>query len=248
MHKRIVVRYLRIVTTLLLGAGAWLWSAPLDSAAPDRATTAPSGEQLATDLALEDWLANSWNSRQTPYSHQILPALTAHPAGRGFELFPRSAAAAPHALRSLPFGPAIHQAAERYRLDSQLLAAIVETESGFDARVVSSAGALGLMQVMPDIVGEHGGDPFDPAVNLDVGARYFSRLMRQFDGDVELALAAYNAGPTTVQRYGKVPPYRETQAFVRKVLALYETRGDIVPTAVLAAQSLGEPQLRSLLR
>lgn len=248
MRKRIVSRYLRLGAGLVFGLGAWLLTAPLDSAAPARVTPPPSGDQLAADLALEDWLTDSWNSRQTAYSHQILPASTVHTAAHGFELFPRTGAPAPHAILSLPFGSAIHQAAARYRLDSQLLAAIVETESGFDARVVSSAGALGLMQVMPDIAGEHGGDPFDPAVNLDVGARYFSRLLRQFDGDVALALAAYNAGPTTVQRYGKVPPYRETQAFVRKVLAIYETHSDLVPTAVIAAQNLGEPQLRSLLR
>jgi soluble lytic murein transglycosylase-like protein len=247
MRRRIVFRYFRLVSVLALGAGVWLLAAPLDSAAPDQVTPPPSGAQLSLDLALVEWLTNSWNSRQTHYSAQISSVAVAHTT-RAFELFPRNAQPTPRKALSVPFAAAIHTAAERYRLDSQLLAAIVEAESGFDARVVSPAGALGLMQVMPDIAGEHGGDPFDPAVNLDVGARYFSRLLQQFDGNLEMALAAYNAGPNTVQRYGRVPPYRETQAFVRKVLSIYGTRVETEPSDVLAAQALGEPQLRSLLR
>ncbi|MEO8504261.1 MAG: lytic transglycosylase domain-containing protein [Acidobacteriota bacterium] len=214
-------------------------AAPLDSAAPLQVTLPPSGQQLATDLALEGWLVTSWNSRIALHSSEGFRGPSQSAVTDAFQVFPRPRVTVTSPLRSVPFGSAIHQAAQRYRLDSSLVAAIVEVESGFDARVVSSAGALGLMQVMPDIAGEHGGDPFDPAVNLDVGTRYFSQLLRQFGGDVQLALAAYNAGPTTVERYGKVPPYRETRAFVRKVLTIYERRNQgSAPAMIVAENSL----------
>jgi soluble lytic murein transglycosylase-like protein len=204
----------------VLAVGAWMAAARLDSAAPDRPQTVPTAEQLRTDLALSQWLNDSWNSRQAIPSRAVL----GENATRTFELFPKSLDLAHPQARSVPFGAAIHRAAQRYRLDRLLLTAIVEVESGFDARSVSPAGALGLMQIMPDIASEHGGDPFDPSVNLEVGARYFSDLLQRFNGDLALALAAYNAGPAIVHRYGKVPPYRETQAFVRRVLSIYESR------------------------
>ena len=120
----------------------------------------------------------------------------------------------------MPYGDAISAAAERYRLDSLLLAAMVEAESRFDARVVSPRGAVGLLQVRPQLAAA--ADLFDPTVNLDVGARYFGELLHRFGGDVELALAAYNAGPNAVRRHGGVPPYRETSRYVKKVLRIYE--------------------------
>jgi soluble lytic murein transglycosylase-like protein len=133
---------------------------------------------------------------------------------------------------SLPFRTEITTVATRYRLDDHLLAAIVEVESSFDPRVVSPRGAMGLMQIMPSIARVHGvDDPFDPASNLDVGARHFSLLLEQFDGKLDLALAAYNAGPGAVTRFGGVPPYRETSRYVEKVLAKYEARRGDVPAA-----------------
>lgn len=126
---------------------------------------------------------------------------------------------------TLPFRAEILSAASRYRLDDHLLAAMVEVESSFDPRSISPRGAMGLMQIMPSIAAVNGvTDPFDPASNLDVGARHFSLLLEQFDGRVELALAAYNAGPGAVTRFGGVPPYRETNRYVEKVLARYDAR------------------------
>jgi len=215
-----IFRYLRLTSVVGLALAAWMAAARLDSAAPERPLSIPTGEQLRTDLALSQWLTDSWNSRQPAPSHANLT----EDAHRGFEIFPRHLDLEHGLPATVPFGSAIHRAALRYRLDSRLLVAIVEAESGFDARSVSPAGALGLMQIMPDLATEQGGDPFDPSVNLEAGAKYFSALLQRFNGDLELALAAYNAGPETVHRYGKVPPYRETQAFVRRVLSIYEAR------------------------
>ncbi len=126
-------------------------------------------------------------------------------------------------LNDLPFGNAMAAAAERHEVDALLLAAVVQTESRFLPTAVSPRGAVGLMQVLPATAAMYGvRDLSDPHVNLDVGSRYLRRLLRDYDGDLELALAAYNAGPGAVERYGRVPPFRETQAYVKKVLRLYE--------------------------
>ena len=139
---------------------------------------------------------------------------------RTLALFP--AAAERRFLEKLPFGSAIAEAAERNRVDGLLLAAVVETESRFAARAVSPRGARGLMQVLPTTADAYGvRDLFDPHANLDVGSRYLGSLLEQYHGDIELAVAAYNAGPATVARYGGVPPFPETRGFVRKVLARY---------------------------
>jgi soluble lytic murein transglycosylase-like protein len=126
-------------------------------------------------------------------------------------------------LHHLPYGMAIAVAAERHHVDGLLLAAIVEVESDFSARAVSSQGALGLMQVIPDVAQDYGveGDLLDPYVNLDVGSRYVGGLLKDYKGDLQMALAAYNAGPGVVDRYKGVPPYAETRSFVRDVLAQY---------------------------
>lgn len=127
-------------------------------------------------------------------------------------------------LHDLPFGSAMTLAAERHRVDGLLVAAIVEAESGFVPDRVSKKGAVGLMQVLPSTAGEYGEDKdlLDPRTNLDVGSRYLGRLIENFGGNVELAVAAYNAGPGAVERYGGVPPYTETRDYVRRVLALYD--------------------------
>ena len=124
-------------------------------------------------------------------------------------------------VQGFPYGGEIADAADRNNLDSLFLAAVVEVESGFDARAVSPRGAAGLMQVMPAFAGVEADTLLNPRVNLDVGARYMSSLLGRFDGDLELTLAAYNAGPAAVRRFGGVPPYRETTKFVTKVLRLY---------------------------
>jgi soluble lytic murein transglycosylase-like protein len=123
-------------------------------------------------------------------------------------------------------------AAERYGVDGLLLAAIVRHESSFDPEIVSPKGAVGLMQLLPSTGRAYGAeDLFNPGVNLDAGSRYLSHLLALYDGDLELALAAYNAGPTAVARYGGIPPYRETRQYVRRVKAEYERLKDRVNRA-----------------
>ncbi len=126
-------------------------------------------------------------------------------------------------LRRMPFGPDIVRAAERHQVDGLLLAAIIAVESDFTPRAVSPQGALGLMQVIPELAADYGvkGDLLDPHVNVEVGSRYVSGLIKDYKGDLERTLAAYNAGPGAVQRYKGVPPFAETQGFVREVLAHY---------------------------
>ena len=110
--------------------------------------------------------------------------------------------------------------AAEYALDSALVKAVIQAESGFDPHVVSRAGARGLMQLMPSTALEMGvEDIFDPVQNVAGGTQYLARMLDLFDGDVTLALAAYNAGPGTVRRYGGVPPYEETRNYIPKVLA-----------------------------
>jgi soluble lytic murein transglycosylase-like protein len=114
-------------------------------------------------------------------------------------------------------------AARRHGLDPDLVLAVVSVESSFRPRAVSPKGAQGLMQLMPKTASALGvEDPLDPAQNLDGGARHLGSLLTLYGGDVRKALAAYNAGEGAVARHGGVPPYRETRAYVKKVLELYE--------------------------
>lgn len=125
-------------------------------------------------------------------------------------------------LHGLPYGETIFETAERHRLDGLLLAALVEVESSFLPHAISPDGAVGLMQILPSTSNDYGVfDLRDPIANLDVGSRYLSDLLDRFDGDLELALAAYNAGPGNVRRYGGVPPFAETRDYVERVLSLY---------------------------
>jgi hypothetical protein len=118
------------------------------------------------------------------------------------------------ALRSLA-----RQIAERHGVDPELVGAVVSVESGFDPAAVSPKGAQGLMQLMPSTAATLGvTDPFDPRQNLDGGVRHLRSLLASYRGDRRLALAAYNAGAGAVARHKGVPPYRETQDYVRKVL------------------------------
>jgi soluble lytic murein transglycosylase-like protein len=123
-------------------------------------------------------------------------------------------------LAGVPYGDEITAAARRNGVDPALLAGLVRQESNFNAAAVSPAGARGLTQLMPATAAGLGvANPSDPVQALEGGARYLRRQLDAFGGDVTKALAAYNAGPGAVQRYGGVPPYAETQAYVQKVQA-----------------------------
>jgi soluble lytic murein transglycosylase-like protein len=120
----------------------------------------------------------------------------------------------------VPFGAQITAAAKKYGLDPALLAGLVKQESGFNPNAGSPAGARGLTQLMPGTAAGLGvTNVLDPAQSLEGGAKYLRQQLDAFGGDVARALAAYNAGPGAVTRYGGVPPYAETQNYVRAVQA-----------------------------
>ena len=117
----------------------------------------------------------------------------------------------------------INEAARRYRVDPALVAGVIEAESGFNPRALSPAGAKGLMQLMDGTAQGLGvRDAFDPSDNVNGGAKLLRQLLDRYHENVPLALAAYNAGPGAVDRYGGIPPYRETQTYVPRVLAATE--------------------------
>lgn len=113
----------------------------------------------------------------------------------------------------------IKDAARKYNLPAKLIESVIQAESNFRVNAVSPAGAQGLMQLMPGTAKELGvDDPFDVRQNIDGGSAYLRQMLNRFGGDVKLALAAYNAGPGTVEKYNGNVPYRETQAYIERVL------------------------------
>ena len=132
------------------------------------------------------------------------------------------------AFRPLPaviaYNDAIAEAASLYKLDPHLIRAIISAESAFNPFAVSRAGAQGLMQLMPALAEELNVlDPFDPRQNIFGGARYLRQLLDLHKGNVSLAVASYNAGPTAVDRFNGIPPYRETRNYVKKVNAFLKS-------------------------
>lgn len=116
----------------------------------------------------------------------------------------------------------IQAAAVEHDLDANLIRAVMQAESAFHPYAVSRAGAEGLMQLMPALSDEMGvGNAFDPRENIMGGARYLKQLLDDHDGNLDLALASYNAGPGNVARYGGIPPFRETEKYVKTIKALY---------------------------
>lgn len=116
--------------------------------------------------------------------------------------------------------PWVQQLAPAYGLSPSLVNAVIAQESGFNPSAVSSAGAMGLMQIMPATAASLGlTDPFDPVANLRAGMSYLASLVSRYNGDIPLALAAYNAGPEAVSRYGGIPPYPQTEQYVSDILS-----------------------------
>jgi len=127
--------------------------------------------------------------------------------------------------KAKPFADAIARAAAKEGVDPALLSALTWSESGFNPQARSSAGALGLVQLMPATARGLGVDPLDPEQALEGGARYLRQQLDTFGGRTDLALAAYNAGPTAVRRAGGIPPYEETRTYVSRVLSRYAQLG-----------------------
>lgn len=193
----------------------------------------PSGSSVPTTpppppaeiLALEEiatWLVGPPGDLQALRPRDLARALTSRPLT--FDLFRRytDKASQRDFLLALPFGRDIYAVSEKHQVDGLLVAAVIRAESSFKPTAVSPTGAVGLMQVLPSTASLYGGDDLtDPKTNLEVGTRYLRELLERFDGSLNLALAAYNAGPTNVNRYGGIPPFRETRQYVDRVLSFY---------------------------
>jgi len=144
----------------------------------------------------------AWLRPPVPAVTTTIESVVAVPAARAYDVF-------------------IREASTRYGVDATLIRSVMQTESAFDALAVSRAGAVGLMQLMPDVAVELGvTDPFDARQNVMAGAKYLGRLLDLYRGNVRLALASYNAGATNVAQYGGVPPFPETQKYVKQVTRL----------------------------
>jgi hypothetical protein len=203
-----------LVTVLFLAIS--LDSAPTTPSVPQPEPT-PDLEEIAALEHIADWLLGDED-------FHALRGEDLEERERTFELFRE--VTPPDARQSLldemPYGAEISEAAETHSVDSLLLAALVEVESRFSPGAVSPRGAVGLTQVLPSTARWLGSrNLHDPKANLQVGARYLSYLLDRFEGDLELALAAYNAGPGNVARYGGIPPFQETEQYVDKVLSIY---------------------------
>lgn len=199
-------------------------SPPTIPSVPASRPAPPSAEELAVLEEVRAWILGdgSLGGFRALRQEDLAAAIRSRP--QTFELFRSSndPDLRSERLRGLPFGELIEKAARRHRVDGLLLAAVAEAESGFDPSAVSPQGALGLMQLMPGTAGKKDlSEVQDPSLNVEIGARYLRHLLRRFEGDVVLALAAYNAGPGAVERFHGVPPYPETREYVGRVLSLY---------------------------
>lgn len=131
----------------------------------------------------------------------------------------------PAAAKPMPFGEIVKEAASRYSVDADLIASVIAAESNFDPNAVSRRNARGLMQLLPETAARFGvQNIFDPKENVDAGTHYLRDLLQRYNNDLALALAAYNAGPETVQKFGDIPPYVETVSYVRRVKRTYDKK------------------------
>ncbi len=130
---------------------------------------------------------------------------------------------APAPMPALPAGPyvaLIRAAAQKHGLSEMLITHVIAAESNFNPRAVSRKRAQGLMQLLPETAARYSvAEVFDPAQNIDAGTRYLKDLLERYRGDLKLALAAYNAGPDMVERYGGIPPFPETQNYVKRIIS-----------------------------
>jgi soluble lytic murein transglycosylase-like protein len=199
-------------------------AAPATSAAASTMSKSPTATATYTPSGLYGTGAATTPSypgiAQNPTQSAIAYQTPSLPSAATSVSAPANSGAGAVGASASAYVPLIEQAAARNGVDPAVLYGLIQQESGFDPSATSSAGALGLTQLMPGTASSLGvSEPLNPAQSIEGGARYLGQMLRQFAGNTADALAAYNAGPGAVQQYGGVPPYPETQQYVSKVLA-----------------------------
>jgi soluble lytic murein transglycosylase-like protein len=150
--------------------------------------------------------------------------------------------AKPSAELKTPFRELIEAASAQYKVDADLITSVIAVESNFEPKAISRRNARGLMQLLPETAERLGvKDIFDPKQNIDAGTRYLSDLLQRFDNNLVLALAAYNAGPEKISKYGNVPPYPETISYVRRVKRAYEnSKSGVTPKSTQGSKAVSQ--------
>jgi soluble lytic murein transglycosylase-like protein len=186
-------------------------------------------KSVASDYSSPKSVASNHDTQKVPISVDAKPVIAETPRSQpAEEKFP--AVKPEHNLSSIKgnqaerlYHPIIIQAASHHQIDPALVKAIIMAESSYNPRAISKKGAKGLMQLMPATAQALGvEDSFNPKQNISGGVRYFKKLVNRFDGDVKLALAAYNAGSKNVMRYQGIPPFKATRYYIKKVFKYYQ--------------------------
>lgn len=194
-------------------------------AAPAEPQTAPVGKPVSAPTTVAE--PKTIPAPSPAAASRITPAIA--PAPVRVSPFASTHTAAPQELDKI-----VMDAAQKHHVDPELIRAVITTESSWNSAAVSSKGAEGLMQLVPGTAKQMGvGNVFDPAQNVDGGVRYLRMLLERYNGDLDKALAAYNAGPGAVDRFGGVPNFRETRDYVRKVTSTYYASGTDRQASVL---------------
>ena len=192
----------------------------------------PAGAPLSTSSASSATTTGA--SGSSGFAAQ-LASVTGTPAAAATTDTPATTGAGAGTGASTPYAAEIDAAAAKYNVDPALLRGLIRQESNFNANATSPAGARGLTQLMPGTAAALGVDPSVPAQAIEGGAKYLRQQLDRFGNDPAKALAAYNAGPGAVQRYGGVPPYAETQNYVRKVMGYAAEYRQAAPASASAA-------------
>ncbi|RMG36671.1 MAG: lytic transglycosylase domain-containing protein [Methanobacteriota archaeon] len=198
------------------GLGGEIYEAMLDQ---ELSRTLAQHSQLGIAEVLQQQLSAQDHPSSGSHIRNSMPPI--HPTKMKKSLNTYLQSAIPKRLK--PYEEMIMEASQNHGVDANLIKAVIFAESSGNPEAVSKMGAKGLMQLMESTAEEVGvQNPFDPRENIQGGSRYLAKLLKRYKGDIQLALAAYNAGPTAVDKYGDIPPFPETQRYVEKVLRFYK--------------------------